>query len=77
VASGAFTYFENLHFQYQQGLITEEEWISTKQNLAAAFEYSCIHAWWGQYGGNFRKSFAKEVEGVIQGMQIASCAESF
>ena len=76
VASGVFTYFENMHFQYQQGLITEEEWLSTKGNLAAEFEYSCIHSWWQQYGKNFRKSFAYEVQRVIEGLNISSCNDS-
>lgn len=76
VTSNAFTYFENVHFQYQQGLITEEEWISTKENVAAEFSYPCTHTWWQEFRGHFRKSFINEVEGVIHSMETGLCETS-
>ncbi|MEP5567912.1 MAG: hypothetical protein ABJN62_08765 [Halioglobus sp.] len=75
VASVTFTYFENLHFQYQQGLITEEEWISTKENIVGEFEYRCIYQWWQEYGNAFRESFVREINEVTQGMEFPACED--
>ena len=75
VASVAFAYFENLHFQYQLGLITEEEWIATKENIAGEFEYGCIGLWWQEYGSAFRESFATEVDKITDGMEMPPCGD--
>jgi hypothetical protein len=72
--SGLLTIHENSHFQYQLGLVTEEEWTSTKLNISGGFAaIPCRKNWWEKQKQFWRKSFVSEVDVLIQQVDIPPC----
>jgi len=61
-----FNYVENNHFQYQLGLLSEEQWISTRNNLRSRARDPLFLAWWEVERENWRESFAQEVDELIK-----------
>jgi hypothetical protein len=60
-----FNYVENNHFQYQLGLLSEEQWISTRNNLRSRARDPLFLAWWEVERENWRESFAQEMDELI------------
>ena len=64
-----FVYFENQHYLYQNGLITEEEWLAGR-HLMANLLYPCWARTWEIASGNWRETFADEVQALIDEKEI-------
>lgn len=72
-----FTYYENLHFQHQLGLITPEEWSAAMSGLAGDISVRhCVHDWWQEERRHWRKSFALKVDELISSLPLAPCNTS-
>ena len=61
-----FNYVENNHFQYQLGLLSEEQWISTRNNLRSRARDPLFLAWWEVERENWRESFAQVMDELIE-----------
>ena len=52
---------------YRDGLIPEEEWVASKNNLKLFFHAPAAKTWWDQIGHQIvTESFRPEVEAAIQ-----------
>ena len=71
--SANFVYFENLHFQYQMGLIPEEEWHALQKHIAIDFLTPCLNEWWGRSRNFWRESFVKSIDSLLQRIDIPPC----
>jgi hypothetical protein len=60
-----FSYWENVHFQYQIGLLSEEQWISTRNSMLDRFKRPIYQEWWEGQRQEWRASFADEVDRVL------------
>ncbi len=60
-----FTYWENNHFQYEIGLLSEEQWRSSRNAMKAMLEKPEVQAWWQHERKEMRKSFADVVDAVL------------
>jgi len=60
-----FTYWENNHFQYEMGLLSEEQWLSSRNALKAVVQRPDVRLWWQTERGEMRKSFADVVDEVM------------
>jgi hypothetical protein len=61
------TYYENIHFQYAQGMLPDEHWESIRneiRNRVRIDMYFLEH--WESQRGSWSSSFAEEVDKVIQ-----------
>ena len=61
-----FNYVENNHFQYQLGLLSEEQWISSRNNLRSRARNPLFLEWWEVERENWRESFAQEIDDLIE-----------
>ena len=69
-----FIYYENVHFQYQLSLIGEEEWAASKRLISRGFEVApCSPVWWSHTKETWRESFASEVDGLLEQLDLAPC----
>ena len=68
-----FIYFENVHFQYQLGMISEEEWSSTRKLVQFGFLRPCAAPWWERTKGLWRNSFVAEVDSLIPQVDLSPC----
>jgi hypothetical protein len=75
INSARFTIYENSHFQYQLGLVTEEEWAATKLNISGdlTLELGCRVNWWQRQKKFWRKSFVSEVDMLLSQVDIPPC----
>ena len=72
--NASFVYYENIHFQYQLGLITEEEWFATKKLISNDLaEAPCAPLYWEWSRGAMRESFASEVDNLLAQLKPAPC----
>ena len=60
------TYYENTHFQYQIGLLSEEQWLATRTGIRGWTRWHRSIEWWAESRGQWRESFAREVDQVIE-----------
>lgn len=74
IMEARFIYYENVHFQYQLGMIGEEEWSASKRLISRGFELApCSPVWWRQTKETWRESFASEVDSLLLQLEVAPC----
>jgi len=59
-------YAENVHFQFQIGLLSEEQWASTSNNLRGRARDPQFVEWWSRERTSWRKSFADIIDQLIE-----------
>jgi len=61
-----FSYWENNFYQYQNGLLPEEQWLSSRNAMLNRFtRNSQFRDWWTENRDEWRESFAVEVDQVL------------
>jgi len=61
-----FSYWENNHYQYQIGLLSEEQWLSSRNAMLNQFTLAPRYReWWIENRDEWRQSFAREVDQVL------------
>lgn len=74
ILEASFIYYENVHFQYQLGMIGEEEWAASKRLISRGFELApCSRVWWRQTKETWRESFASEIGSLLEQLDMAPC----
>jgi len=72
--NASFIYYENIHFQYQLGMISEEEWVAAKKLISYDLaEAPCASRYWEKGRGTMRESFASEVDNLLAQLKLAPC----
>ena len=61
-----FSYWENNHFQYQMGLMPEEQWNASRNTIRNYIRRPGFLEWWQRERLQVRKSFADAVDEVIE-----------
>jgi hypothetical protein len=59
-------YWENNHFQYQLGLMPEEQWIASRNAMRGRANNPNFLEWWEVERSSWRRSFAQAVDEVIE-----------
>ena len=59
-------YWENNHFQYQKGLLSSEQWISSRNTIRNFARNHIFVEMWNRERDTWRESFAEEVDAAIQ-----------
>jgi hypothetical protein len=60
-----FSYWENNHFQYQIGLLSEEHWVSSRNSMRDRLRRPIYQDLWEGQREQWRESFAHEVDNVL------------
>ncbi|MDH4110368.1 MAG: hypothetical protein OEW35_18960 [Gammaproteobacteria bacterium] len=60
-----FTYWENCHFQYQMGMLSEEHWLASVNAMSAVLRRPDVQAWWATERAEMRGSFAAIVDELL------------
>ena len=59
------SYAENVHFQFQLGLLSEEQWESSRNSLRQRVSFSQFQDFWSRERSSWRASFAQEIDKLI------------
>ena len=59
---GFFKHFEQIHAQYRNGLIREEEWESWNEHIRMQFHQPGVRWWWELRRTSFAKPFREYLE---------------
>jgi len=59
-------YWENNHFQFQLGLMPEEQWIASRNSMRGRANNPYFLEWWEDQRSSWRESFAQAVDAVIE-----------
>lgn len=59
------SYYENNHFQYQLGLLSEEQWFSSRNSMRSLVLRESFERWWVVNRSRWRESFAQEIDDLI------------
>ena len=65
-AYAAMRNWENMHYQYRTGMLTEDEWRGFRKNLEAVFEWPSIRTYWENEKQFYSPAFRAEVESILQ-----------
>jgi hypothetical protein len=60
-----FQYWENVHFQYEIGLLSEAMWQGSRNSMRSRLRNPMYQEWWEGDRLNWRESFTKEVDMVL------------
>ena len=71
-----FSFYENLHFQHQLGLISDEEWGATIVNISDDISEPCFNFWNANERKFWRPSFANEIDFLKSKLTTAECETS-
>lgn len=63
--SARIAYWENNHFQYQIGLLPEEQWEASKNSIRGQASRQVFLDAWERERFQLRRSFADEVDGIL------------
>ena len=58
--------YENIHYQFLTGMLSENEWLGFRSNLKANFEWASMRAYWDNEKQYYSAPFQKEVVGIIE-----------
>jgi len=62
------TYYENVHFQYQPGMLSEEHWQSFLTDFRILARLRPFRRYWAEFGnGTYRSTFEEAVDRFIEG----------
>lgn len=65
-----FRIFDNGYYQYQNGLLDEEEWLKYKSIIRTlCINNRYIQPMWDAYGANFSTSFQKQVDEIMRDLK--------
>jgi hypothetical protein len=67
------TLVENAHYQYQLGLLPEEEWQNQLELTLAQANRPCFNRWWSSSNSIWRESFRAVVQEGLDSMTPADC----
>ena len=59
------SYYENNHFQYQLGLLSAEQWFSSRNAMRTLVRRESFESWWAVNRSSWRESFAQEVDDLM------------
>lgn len=68
--------WENIHFQYRTGMLTEDEWRGFRLNLEAVFEWPTIRTYWENEGRFYSEPVRKEIEAILEKVAESPSARS-
>ena len=66
LAAARFAYWENNHFQYQLGLLDEEQWQASLTAIRTQADTRLFRVYWPSERSRVRKSFADAVDAVLR-----------
>ena len=64
---------ENVFFQYQIGLLDEDEWSVWKHNMEWMLNIPCYREYFEEQRGGFRKDFAAEIDKLLAELPETDC----
>ena len=67
----AFKLFENVHYQYSQGLIDKDLWCGWQRLMLTYFWSPGVQAWWPMRRGAYSGAFAEFLESSRPKMPLA------
>lgn len=66
-----FQYWENNHFQYEIGLLSEDGWQASKNAMGKTMRRHLVQEWWESQRTYWREPFAKEVDKILAEVRAA------
>ena len=72
-AYARFSFYENIHFQHQLGLISNEEWEATIVSISDDISVPCFDFWHENEREFWRESFADDIDTLKSQLTIAEC----
>lgn len=57
--------WENIHYQYRNGMLTKDEWQGFRLNLGAVFEWQTVRTVWEKEKQFFSEEFQHEIDGIL------------
>jgi hypothetical protein len=58
--------WENIHYQYRQGMLSPEEWVSFRQNLKLLMQIRFWQEYWSREKNIYTPVFSQEVESILE-----------
>jgi hypothetical protein len=60
-----FQYWENVHFQFEIGLLSEAAWQGSRNSIRSRLRNPMYQEWWEAQRTYWREPFAKEVDAIL------------
>ncbi len=63
----AMRHYENIYYQYQTGMIEEDEWQGFRRNLKAMLQWRSAREYWKNESQYYSDAFRAEVQRIVAG----------
>lgn len=67
-----YVHYENIHYQLERGLLTEDFWVAILDGLRDVLKYPSERDWWRERRSSFRPSFAAEIDAIVADVESKS-----
>ena len=67
-------HWENVHYQVSEGLVTTDQWLGFRKNLAALFTLPVYRQYWEQESEHYSERFRSEVAAILTECQTAEAS---
>jgi hypothetical protein len=57
--------WENIHYQYLSGMLTQEEWLAFRQNLKALYQNEIWQDYWRREQDIYTEAFRNEIDNIL------------
>lgn len=69
--------WENIHYQYQTGMLSEDEWSGFRLNLKSLFDVPTLQDYWDNEQQFFSQRFQREVAAILREKEEEGSAASY
>jgi len=70
-------HWENIHYQFTEGMVTEDQWLGFRKNLAALLTIDVYREYWAHESFHYSDAFRTEVESIRMDVEPDSSAADF
>ena len=67
-------HWENIHYQFGEGLVSSEQWLGFRRNLAALMTIGVYREYWEHESFHYSDAFQTEIASILEDLDSAGAA---
>ena len=60
-----FQHWENIHYQFNEGLVSRDQWMGFRKNLVTLLEIDAYREFWQHEASHYSAKFRAEIESIL------------
>ena len=69
-------HWENIYYQFNEGLVTHDQWLGFRKNLIALLEIEAYREYWEHEASHYSDQFQAEMRSIIEASNPGAAKET-